>query len=68
MIEPFKVYQLEELAEAIGVKPRTIRDRASKGDYPSIKFHGKYYFYGADIIAAIRKLGTPNGNPSDWKP
>lgn len=67
MLDPNKLYKLEELAEEMGLKPRTIRERASKGDYPSIFLHSRYYFLGKDIIQAIRKLGEPKGNPSDWK-
>lgn len=67
MVDPNKMYLIEELSVELGIKPRTLRERASKGDYPSIFFHNRYYFYGRDVILAIRKLGTPKGEPSEWK-
>lgn len=66
-ISPEKIYTASGLAEALGLAERTIRDKASRGEIPSKKVFGRYYFKGSEIIAHINEAGKDKGNPGDWR-
>lgn len=66
-MEPDKLYTVKTLAEVLELSERTIRDKASMGIIPNRKLFGKFYFYGADIIAHIGKEGKPKGEPSNFR-
>jgi len=65
-LNPDSIYTVDQLAEALGLQIDTLRRKASKGEIPSRKIFGRYYFKGRDIIQYIFEKGEEKGSPSDW--
>jgi len=63
---PEKLYTVESLAKELGLAERTLREKASRGELPSRKIFGRYYFKGSDIIRYIRENSEEKGGPGEW--
>ena len=53
-LSPEKLYTAKQLAEALGLSELTIKRKAAQGELKAYKKFKKLYFYGAEVIEAIR--------------
>jgi excisionase family DNA binding protein len=58
---PFAIYTVDEAAAVLRVGGDRIRDLVASGDLRPLSHTAKYRFWGEDLIAFCRSMGTAEG-------
>lgn len=56
-VSPEKLYTAKQLAKALGLSELTIKRKALEGELKAYKKFKTLYFYGEEVIEAIRNSG-----------